>query len=371
MNRWSLSSTLRKIPAMSRGSRRLQNPNQRNRSLESLERRCLLAGDLVANWQAQELAATLADGDTVTEWIDSVSGINATNGKGTPTFVAGQFSGRAAIRFDASDEIDQLVAAANTSPISGADDFSISVAFATSSDALAGTNGNWFDNTGIVDSNRQIFGRGWGLTMNSTGQLTTGLNSGAFGDSGMTVRSSESGLNDGGLHFATVTRSGVELAIYVDTNAPTVLSGGSDEARDPIELSIGALAGAKNGFTGDIAEVRIFNGALTADEVLGVHSDLESYYVNVPPVAADDTYTFNEDEGLFGFVQITTADGLLSNDTDTEADPLTAINVTQLLWALSRHSRMVRSRTILQRTSSEPKRSPIKHLMDKRPTSPR
>ena len=190
---------------MSRGSRRLQNPNQRNRSLESLERRCLLAGDLVANWQAQELAATLADGDTVTEWIDSVSGINATNGKGTPTFVAGQFSGRAAIRFDASDEIDQLVAAANTSPISGADDFSISVAFATSSDALAGTNGNWFDNTGIVDSNRQIFGRGWGLTMNSTGQLTTGLNSGAFGDSGMTVRSSESGLNDGGLHFATVT----------------------------------------------------------------------------------------------------------------------------------------------------------------------
>lgn len=302
--------------------------NSPSRSLESLEQRCLLAGDLVANWQAQALDAALSNGDVVTEWTDSVSGIVATN-SGDPKLATGVFSGRAAVRFDASDGVDRLRISDSDSPISGATDFSVTIAFATASnDLVTGAEGQWYGHTGLVDANRLGFGKDWGLSINASGQLATGVTAG-FGGSKTTLNSAESGLNDGSLHFATVTRSGGNLALYVDGNVASTTNGASADARDAIELSIGALGQGTNGFTGDIAEVRIYNGAMTAAEVAGVHADLESYYVNLPPTAVDDVYNFNEDEGLFGFIQVTTADGLLSNDSDPEGDAMTAEFLTQ------------------------------------------
>ncbi|MCA9216926.1 MAG: hypothetical protein KDB27_27845, partial [Planctomycetales bacterium] len=106
------------------------------RNLEVLENRCLLAGDLVANWQAQSLVGGMADGDKVTAWMDSVGSIEATSQRGEPTLVEGQFSGKAVVRFNNSDGIDQLFVADSDSPISGATDFSVTVAFATNSSDL-------------------------------------------------------------------------------------------------------------------------------------------------------------------------------------------------------------------------------------------
>ena len=114
---------------------------------ESLEPRLLLAGDLVANWTADDLNSTLNDGSTVTAWVDSVAGIVAT-GVGTPRLAQGVLSGRSTIRFDGSDGADALIVDDNASPVSNAGDFSVSLVFVTDSNALVGGNDNWYSNTG-------------------------------------------------------------------------------------------------------------------------------------------------------------------------------------------------------------------------------
>ena len=45
--------------------------------------------------------------------------------------------------------------------------------------------------------------------------------------------------------------------------------------------------------------------------------------VNDPPVAANDSYSTNEDTTL-----TVTAPGVLANDTDADGDPLTAVQVS-------------------------------------------
>ena len=77
------------------------------RSIEQLESRELLAGDLVAHWQADDLRTQLSDGQTVEAWIDRVSGI-AADAEGTPLLAANQIRGRALITLDASDGDDWL-----------------------------------------------------------------------------------------------------------------------------------------------------------------------------------------------------------------------------------------------------------------------
>ncbi|NOG48619.1 MAG: hypothetical protein HND48_03590 [Chloroflexi bacterium] len=53
---------------------------------------------------------------------------------------------------------------------------------------------------------------------------------------------------------------------------------------------------------------------------------------NSAPVAVDDAYTTDEDVALV----VDAATGLLANDTDAEADPLTAVLVTGRPTARSR-----------------------------------
>ena len=51
---------------------------RRLQTLERLESRLCLAGDLIAHWTAESLTSTLEDGSTVTEWNDSVVGTSRT-----------------------------------------------------------------------------------------------------------------------------------------------------------------------------------------------------------------------------------------------------------------------------------------------------
>ena len=53
-----------------------QGPIRPRRSqFEALEGRQLLAGDLIAQWIAEDLNAEFEDGATVTSWPDSVGGV--------------------------------------------------------------------------------------------------------------------------------------------------------------------------------------------------------------------------------------------------------------------------------------------------------
>lgn len=293
---------------------------------EVLEPRVLLAGDLVAHWLAQDLIDTVEEGAIVSSWTDKIGQVEATLDEGEPVLQHTSVGARAAIRFDASDGKDLLQVAAANSPMAGADDFSLVVVFATSATNFESGGADWFRNAGIVDGNRLGFAADWGLAINNDGQVMAGISSG-FLQPTHTV-SSTGGLNDGQTHVVAFTRSGGELSLYVD-DAPVVTrnDAGTSSRDNAIEIAIGGLLSPGGGFSGDIAEVRFYNGQLDASEYATIRSSITDFYSNSAPVAVDDAYTTLEDE-LIGLI-IRGTDGVLQNDTDVDGDPLTAVLVDE------------------------------------------
>ena len=296
--------------------------HRRQRSIETLESRVLLAGDLVGQWVADDLNAELDDQAAVGAWTDAVNGVEGI-AVGQPLLVKDAIGGRSAVRFETSDGNDGIKVAASVSPLRTAEDFSVFATFVTSSSDLQGGQDRWLSNSGLVDANSLNFGRDWGLTINSEGAISAGMGTG-FGVS-TSVYSDVSGLNDGQFHVATLTRSGATLTLYVDGNPVGSTSDGAEGPMSPIDVMFGTTSSSGNvGFDGDIAEVRMYDGALTSAEVAGVNNELNSYYDNAQPEAAPDEYTVNEDtEFLANFVSA--GNGVLANDADPDGDPLTAV----------------------------------------------
>jgi hypothetical protein len=297
---------------------KLGRSQRKSRGLESLEGRRLLAGDLVGHWLAEDLSGELSDGDPVTAWTDRFQG-RAASAVGQPTMAAARIGGRAAVRFDASDGDDALLVSREQNPTSGAAEFSLVVAFATDSQNLVGTNGSWFQNTGIVDGSNLGLAKDWGLSINQAGQLSAGLG-GGFNNAPSTVYSTSTGYHDGQLHVATFTRSGSQISLYVDDQPVASRADADADPRANLGFSIGRLFSQQLPFSGDVAEVRFYDGALSAGEVATITSEIQAFYNNSAPVPVDDNYTLVEDTPFYSVP----APGVLGNDLDSDGDALTA-----------------------------------------------
>ena len=294
----------------------------RRNCLETLENRVLLAGDLVAHWRAQDLIETVSDGAEVETWIDSVGQREASKA-GSPTLHHTSVGARAAIRFDPTDGNDLFKVSGDDNPVRDTNDFSVSVVFATS--ATNQRDGDdWFRNTGIVDSNSLGFSEDWGIALNSNGDVLAGTSDG-FLKPTRTVKSDGVTANDGQTHIATFVKSGTQILLYVDDATVQSADGAADVPRqETLETVIGGLLTDDGPFTGDIAEVRFYNGALNANEVSALREEITSFYDNSAPVALNDNYAVDEDP-LIGFLAVSAADGVLKNDTDADGDALRAI----------------------------------------------
>ena len=297
-----------------------RNRKRKSRQFESFEDRRLLAGDLVAHWVADDLNETVIEDQPITQWLDRVAQLPAA-ANGAPGLATNQLGGRSAVRFDATDGEDYFVIGRDDNPISNANDFTVVVAFATSATTTGG-NGDWFENTALVDADGLGFTEGWGITINQAGQASAGLEDG-FGSTVTSVYSTASGLNDGQLHVVSFTRSAGTMSLYVDDGAADSRDDGSTKARGRERFMIGRLLSGGNAYTGDIAQVQIYNGQLDAAEVSAKTSEIVDYYNNASPVPNDDTYTTNEDNILFLVPQ----PGVLANDTDADGDALKPVLV--------------------------------------------
>ena len=289
---------------------------KKSRRIETLEDRCLLAGDLIAHWRADSIVDAAA---VVSEWTDSVSQISSIS-EGTPMLSAGTFGGRDSVRFDGTDGSDGLHVALGDNPVNSLSAFSIVVAFSTDSDSLAGTDGPWYEATGLVDANALGFSQDWGVAINQEGRIGVGLG-GGFGTAPVSLYSTQAGLNDGDIHVATFTASAGQMSLYVDDAPVDQRNDGHSQNRSRLRIGIGSLSNGNGAFTGEIAEVRMYNDALTTQEVQALHDELGQYYGNSEPIANPDTYSFIEDDF---FLIVNAANGVLSNDTDADGDPLTA-----------------------------------------------
>ena len=301
--------------------RRRNSIQRRSFHAESLEARVLLAGDLVAHWQADSLVDSLSDGATVAEWSDGVGQRAAAVVQGEPILQYASVDGRASVRFDAADGGDLLEVSPVVNPIAGATDYSLVVVFSTADTDIRDDGDKWFNKTGIVDGNQNGFSADYGTAISSSGQIVAGT-SVTFGVPGANVTSTDTGLNDGERHVLFFSRSGNDVALYVDDSAPVTANnaGGSAHASSVV-LAIGGLARKDGPFTGNISEVRVYDGMLTDAEVAAVSEEIDAYYNNAAPQANDDSYSVEEDSA--GLI-VAVGNGLLANDSDADGDALTA-----------------------------------------------
>ena len=284
---------------------------------EFLETRCLLAGDLIGHWNANSLNATLDDGSTVDSWLD-IAGGAAANSSGTPTLIKDALFGRSVVRFDGADGEDRFTVAANDSPMSDAEDFTIAVVFATMDQELS-AGPQWYNNTGLVDGTvLRGFASSWGLVLNEQGQIGAGL-----GNPAITQYSSVGNLNDGLPHVAIYTRAGETISLYVDGGPAESRSDGGSSQRTGTAMTLGAVSRGGPSFSGDLADIRIFDGALSADEVRDLYDSIADKYVSPvydPAIAVADSYLVDANSPY----AVDAENGVLANDMNIDELPLSA-----------------------------------------------
>ena len=253
---------------------------------------------------------------------DLVNDLNA-EAVGSPVVTTNALGGRTVMTLSPSDGVDGFRVRSANSPLRVADDFSAAVVFVTDSTNLLGATGPWFEGSGLVDSSALGFSADWGMSINSAGQLGAGMGAG-FGSPPKSFYT-EAGFNDGQIHLAVVTRQASDLNLYVDGQLAATDIGFNDRTRAPLDVAFGMLANGSNGFEGQIAQVRLFDGQLSAEEVANLQTEVEAYYNNAAPITQPEDYSLSEDETFF-FVNA--ADGLLANDSDPDGDPLTPVVIS-------------------------------------------
>ena len=249
--------------------------------LERLEDRALLAVDLVAQWVAQDLAEIGHD-KVVDVWSDSIGGIEAVS-EGFPTLRVNAHNEKAAILFNPIAETDRFRVAAANNPLRDVIDFSAAVVFASSSSTLKPGDG-WYNHSGIIDASLAGISTGWGIGINREGQVAAGMGSGSIGQPPDPIQSLAGGFNDGNIHAAILSRQGKTVDLYVD--GALVASGPVSTAKAPFAFDIvfGNLNALTGAFFGEITELRLYNGALNAQQVSETTQELFETYVNEVPL---------------------------------------------------------------------------------------
>lgn len=232
----------------------------------------------LALWLKADAGVTTS-GSTVTSWADQVVGSTETagnNGTG-PQFVASAINGQAAIRFDGNDRLwNNRV---GTSPITG-NAMTVFVvarrigAVANTSTAVFTQNGTPYDYNNTSNLVLAYEGPGTSLSTYRNGSLSNPGNPG----------------NNNPYVFATVFDGSFNTAYLNGVAGATVASTGTFDF-DHIVLGQRYENGFTNGYNGDIAELLVYDRALTAAEqnevgfYLAQKYSLDTTYVPEPSSA--------------------------------------------------------------------------------------
>jgi hypothetical protein len=226
---------------------------------------------LAGQWTADSLGATLVNGNIVSNWVDVVGGATA-SGTGAPTFLSNALNGHSVIRFNPADGTDLLRVSSGSNPMAGSEDFAVVVVFRATA-GIGSSGGPWSDNAGIVDASVAGVTNDWGISVSSTsgGRVLAGI-----GAPNQTVFSPGNKVN-GAAHVAVFTRNDNTISLYVDGGDP-IFATGSAAARGLTDMVFGGLQTGTNHFTGDIAEVRVYDGAMSTALAYSTATSLGARY---------------------------------------------------------------------------------------------
>ena len=224
-------------------------------------------------WVAANLSGS--NGTPVSTWTDSVLGKPAsqlTSGS-QPQLYTNALNGHNVVRFASAASQFLTVAAAN-SPISGATDFTMATVFRTSTPGISAS--SFFQNTGLIGAEQPNVVTDWALCLNGT-ELGVGLGSGNSGCNG-DVSLYGGTVTDGNPHIALWVRSGSIIRLYVDGVIVAEQNSLCTGARGNYDFQIGAMTTGSGFFNGDIAEIQLYNRALSAEEITAIDNTLATTY---------------------------------------------------------------------------------------------
>ena len=236
-----------------------------------------LAGTHLTWYDANALAG-LTDGAAVAVWPDTGgTGINAaqTNSGQQPTYVTSAINGYPVVRFNGANSTFLSLAR----PVQ--DDFTIMCVFRST--VGIGTAANFYSGAGLVNGEVSGTTSDFGTSINASGQLLAGT-----GSPDVTAASpTTTNYLDGKPHVLTFKRTEATGAVilYVDGAEVANTTGGTQSLNVPAALTIGCQQVLDNFFTGDIAEVKIFDAALSDTLRAAQEGTLESKYGLAAPSA--------------------------------------------------------------------------------------
>ena len=221
-------------------------------------------------WFKAEALSGFANGDLVGSWIDSSGkGNHATQSVVTPkpSYLSSAINGRPAVHFNAA-ESDCL---SFTRPVK--DDFAIFCVFRSSQGIGTGT--NFYNGAGLVSGEMSGATNDFGLSLNANGKLLAGS-----GSPETSIASTGSTYNNGSAHVAVFKRTKVTglLELFADGISQGTATGGIQSLTAPTTLVLGSHPVLNNYLTGDIAEVKIYDGIMSDADRAAVSSALAFKY---------------------------------------------------------------------------------------------
>ena len=214
-------------------------------------------------------ALSLANGAPVSLWPDSSgNGDSATqtNSSQRPTLVTGALNGLPVVRFNSTNQ----TYLAFPRPVDG--DFTIVCLFRSTQGLNSGT--LYYQGAGLVNGEVAGTVNDFGTCLFADGSICAGT-----GNPDVAVNSG-TGFNDGQPHIFTFTRqrNTGSLALYVDGTLAGTTTGGTENLTAPANLVLGAQQTLLNFLSGDIAEVQIYDGALSDSDRITDENSLRCKY---------------------------------------------------------------------------------------------
>lgn len=227
----------------------------------------------ISDWTADALSG--ASGMAVSNWVDSVYGSSAFQSSAShqPTLFTNVLNGHSVLRFSSAAS-QYLTVPAASSALSGASDFTLTVVFQTTTPGNISS--SFFQNTGLVGGEQPDVVADWALCLNGS-ELGAGLGAGS-GGCGADASLYGGNVTDGRAHIATYVRAGNSVRLYVDGVIVSSQTPICTAARGSYDFQIGTMTTGSGFFNGDIAEIQIYNRALTPAELTTLNAALAGIY---------------------------------------------------------------------------------------------
>lgn len=214
-------------------------------------------------WLQADAIQGVAAGMPVRDWVDSAQPTKtASDENAAPTFAPTSIGSLPVVHYDGT----KLQGMTCRCPVHD----SFTIAFVFRATQGVGVDRSFYSGAALV----QAYAGGqiddFGTSLLADGSVAAGT-----GDPDTTVVSKR-GFDDGKPHEATFVRDKTTgmISLYVDGVKQGTQTGGMHALTSPNSIGLGVMAGGGQYFTGDLAEVRVYNTALSEMDRARVESEL-------------------------------------------------------------------------------------------------